>query len=243
MTIQKSSGEKDSFEIVSSNAPMKRVDPETDKGKNAILKLLNATETVFLNSISLHRGVSVETVKEDFGQGGLLVGIDAVNAGMADTLGSFEDTINELNGGTIMDITRETVEKDYPEIAEAFKQEASQEVAGIEIKLQEANATIAELKKSEFRTSLNQSISDSDCDMLMKIYNKCDNTLIIDIANRIAELQTIINDLGEQKGKTDVSVDLSDDAVNVAVTKIMEEENINETDAYVEFIKRTSKRS
>jgi ClpP class serine protease len=43
-----------------------------------------------------HRGVSAEHVLERFGAGGMLVGRAAVDAGLADALGSFEATLAEL---------------------------------------------------------------------------------------------------------------------------------------------------
>jgi hypothetical protein len=46
--------------------------------------------------VARNRGVSVATVLSDFGQGGVFVGADAVNAGLADRLGAYEETLAGL---------------------------------------------------------------------------------------------------------------------------------------------------
>ena len=76
-------------EVVSSNAPQKRVDPMTDDGLAEIRNGLDALEAVFLGDVAARRGVKVDAVKSDFGQGGVVVGADAVTRGMADALTSF----------------------------------------------------------------------------------------------------------------------------------------------------------
>ena len=84
------------IEIVSSASPNKRVDPKTEEGRKHILAEVDALAEVMIAKIALHRGVTVEKVKSGFGRGGVLVGAAAVDAGMADRLGSFEDVIEEM---------------------------------------------------------------------------------------------------------------------------------------------------
>jgi len=88
--------DKASIEIVSSRAPNKRPDPESDAGKASILATLNAIEDVFVNSVAASRNVAPEKVTSDFGQGGVLVGKEAVKAGMADSVGTFESAFADL---------------------------------------------------------------------------------------------------------------------------------------------------
>ncbi|MFP5513341.1 MAG: S49 family peptidase [Alphaproteobacteria bacterium] len=83
-------------EIVSANAPNKRPDPTTEEGADTIRATLNAIETQFIADVAKGRGVSVEKVKSDFGKGGVLVGQDAVSAGMADKIMSYDAAFNEL---------------------------------------------------------------------------------------------------------------------------------------------------
>lgn len=83
-------------EIVSSNAPRKDMDPETESGRADILAVLDGLEASFLEDVARNRGVSVEVVKRDFGQGGVFVGTAAVNAGLADRIATFDEIHDEL---------------------------------------------------------------------------------------------------------------------------------------------------
>lgn len=95
MTLPKSDGR--TLEIVSSRSPKKRLDPETDDGRRELVGTLDELAAVFIADVAAFRGVSVQTVETDFGQGGVLVGAPAVAAGMADALGSFEGVLAELS--------------------------------------------------------------------------------------------------------------------------------------------------
>ena len=90
------------IEFISDVSPKKRLDPTTEAGKEAYTEISNSIATVFVDSVASFRGVSVEKVIADFGQGGLLVGDDAVAAGMADRTGSLEGLIEELNSNTYL---------------------------------------------------------------------------------------------------------------------------------------------
>lgn len=83
-------------EIVSSRAPRKRVDVGTDDGRAYYVGLVDALHDEFAEGVAKHRGVAVDVVDERFGSGGLLVGRHAVEAGLADRLGSLMDVIAEL---------------------------------------------------------------------------------------------------------------------------------------------------
>lgn len=82
--------------FVSSQSPRKRPDPTTDAGAADIQAVLDATADVFIGAVARNRGVSVEAVLSDYGQGGVFVGQQAVAAELADRLGSFEATLAEL---------------------------------------------------------------------------------------------------------------------------------------------------
>jgi len=84
--------------IISDGAPKKDANLETPKGRNIILEDINAHERIFHMRVAEGRGIDVETVKSDFGQGGMLVAFDpdpskddALSVGM----------IDELTGGQI----------------------------------------------------------------------------------------------------------------------------------------------
>lgn len=95
--IQPQEGEQ-RIEIVSSNAPNKRLDPTTDAGKSAVQTIVDDLETVFIDAVSRNMGVARDKVLADFGRGGTFIGAKAVQQGMAHRLGSLEGLIAELGG-------------------------------------------------------------------------------------------------------------------------------------------------
>lgn len=84
------------FEIVSSNAPNKRPDVADSAGRASILARLDALETVFIDAVAANRGVTADTVKTDFGKGGVLMGAAAIAAGMADRIGTIDSVLARL---------------------------------------------------------------------------------------------------------------------------------------------------
>jgi signal peptide peptidase SppA len=83
--------------ITSSNAPLKRLDLDKPEHRQELQRELDSIESVFIKAVARNRGVTVDKVKQDFNQGGVLVGADAVKAGMADRVGSLEDVIKGLS--------------------------------------------------------------------------------------------------------------------------------------------------
>jgi signal peptide peptidase SppA len=77
-------------EIVSSQSPHKRPDVATDAGRAQIQTNIDSLAGIFVAKVAQYRGVSTETVLSKFGRGGLLVGAEAVRAGLADAVGHFE---------------------------------------------------------------------------------------------------------------------------------------------------------
>lgn len=135
------------IEIVSSNAKNKRPDPMTEGGMKEITRELDALEELFIQDVAQYRGVSVQTVKEKFGAGGILIAADAVRVGMADKIGSFESVLQSLSnrfhpnniGGHMANnekvpaaeksvagnatITVQTLMSDFPDIAASLTKE------------------------------------------------------------------------------------------------------------------------
>lgn len=85
-------------EIISSQSPDKRIDPNTDAGRAKVQTIVDAMAGVFIGAVARNRGVTKEKAMNDFGRGGVLVGEAAVNAGMADRIGSLESVIAALAG-------------------------------------------------------------------------------------------------------------------------------------------------
>ncbi|MYL25004.1 S49 family peptidase [Halomonas alkaliantarctica] len=88
-------GEK-SYEIVSSNAPNKRPDLETEAGRAQLQTRTDELANVFLDKVARNRNIPRNQVNDRFRQGGIATGALAVQAGMADRLGSLEGLIAEL---------------------------------------------------------------------------------------------------------------------------------------------------
>lgn len=92
-TIDLSQNEGETIEIVSSQSPNKRLDASTDEGQKSIQNMVDKMAQVFIEDVAKYRKVSVEHVLTYFGKGDLLVGKEAVAAGMADRIGNLENLI------------------------------------------------------------------------------------------------------------------------------------------------------
>ncbi len=126
------------IEIISSSSPLKRPDPFTDEGRAVIQNRVDALQEVFVAAVAQNRGVSEETVLNDFGKGDVLIAKKAIAAGMADRIDSLEGLINSLtqkeifamaenqNQTAVVEpqiITAEMIAEQYPQIAEKFREE------------------------------------------------------------------------------------------------------------------------
>lgn len=81
-------------EFVSSNAPNKRLDPESSEGRNSIQSRLDAMEAEFISAVAENRDVSQDKVLSEFGAGDVLPAREAVRAGMADLVGGMKDALS-----------------------------------------------------------------------------------------------------------------------------------------------------
>jgi ClpP class serine protease len=116
----------DRIQIVSSQSPRKRVDPETEDGRAVLQAVVDDIADVFIGRVASYRDVSDEHVLTHFGQGGILVGQNAVRAGLADELGSLESIIKSLGVKTMRTKTepaaqppvldRATLAAEHPEL-------------------------------------------------------------------------------------------------------------------------------
>jgi len=87
------------IEIVSSQSPNKRMDPTEDAGRAQLQLVIDELGAVFVNAVARHMGVDPETVASEFGQGGVFVGQSAVDAGLADRVGTYESVVADLQRG------------------------------------------------------------------------------------------------------------------------------------------------
>jgi len=147
VAMWKQSGDR--IEIVSTQSPNKRPDPDSAEGRKEILKTADAIADQFIKSVARNRSTETDTVINDFGHGGILVGNHAVKAGMADSLGNLELLISkEKKRSSIMSekLTREELKANFkqivaeaPDLLDKFKTEA--EHKGHESGIKEGIAT------------------------------------------------------------------------------------------------------
>lgn len=117
--------DKNAVEIVSSQSPNKRPDVTTDAGRAQIQTLIDSLAQVFVEDVAAYRGVTVETVLADFGQGAVFIAADAQARGMADGIDTLENLIAGLSGTTakgdpLMANENGTQAADKPVIDRAF---------------------------------------------------------------------------------------------------------------------------
>lgn len=84
------------IKFVSSQSPKKNPDPSSDVGKEEYQRLVDDLAAVFVAGVAKHRGTDEESVIKNYGNGGVLVGAHAVEAGLADELGNFEALLEQL---------------------------------------------------------------------------------------------------------------------------------------------------
>lgn len=83
-------------EIVSTQSPKKLPDPFEAEGHAQIQVHADAIAEVFLSAVATQRGTTRDTVAAQFGQGDVFVGQAAIDAGLADALGTFDATRRAL---------------------------------------------------------------------------------------------------------------------------------------------------
>jgi signal peptide peptidase SppA len=74
-------------------------EPLTEEARAFAQATVDACYATFLKAVAKGRGVSTAKVAKDFGQGRMLLARDAVAAGMADRLGTLEETVARLRPG------------------------------------------------------------------------------------------------------------------------------------------------
>ena len=136
----KKNAETGTWEIVSQQSPKKRLDPTTPEGKAEYQGGIDYLAQIFIEALAEYRGISAEKVLADFGQGGLLIGRQAVEAGMADRVGTLENLIAELSAGASSgkifqgasmstpnpNPTKESLAAEYPALYQAVRDEGYQ---------------------------------------------------------------------------------------------------------------------
>jgi capsid assembly protease len=85
------------WEIVSSQSPLKRVDPATDAGQAQLQEMVDEMAAIFIGQVAQHRATTAEHVTAHYGRGFVVSAQKSIAAGMADELGTYEGTLAKLN--------------------------------------------------------------------------------------------------------------------------------------------------
>jgi signal peptide peptidase SppA len=98
-TVRGESPNSKSYRFVSSQSQLKNASPETEVGAKEIQRVVDSLAQVFVQAVADNRGVSLDKVLADFGQGAVFVGSDALNRGMIDGISTFEGVLQQLAQG------------------------------------------------------------------------------------------------------------------------------------------------
>ena len=85
------------IEIVSSQSPHKLLDVSSDEGRVRLQARIDSMADVFIQSIARHRNIDASRVLSDYGGGDVMIGQQAIMAGMADRIGSLDQLITQLS--------------------------------------------------------------------------------------------------------------------------------------------------
>lgn len=128
------------FEIVSSNAPNKRPDMATEEGVEQVRTVLDRLEAEFIAAVAEYRDTAPAVVVSDFGHGDVLVGADAVAAGMADRTGTFEEVLAGMAGGTdTHEGVRQSTQKGTTQMSDKTQKPAAEKQPEITVEILTAN--------------------------------------------------------------------------------------------------------
>lgn len=141
------------YEIISNQSPNKRPDLSTESGRGQIQIIVDNLADVFISAVAKYRGIESKDVLDNYGQGKMFVGLDAVHRGLADRIGSLELLISEqkvnhttIFYGGIMNIKE--LEANHPEIyKEAIALGKSEALAENQEALNSANEKGAKVER------------------------------------------------------------------------------------------------
>lgn len=96
------------YDIVADQSPLKVVDPAKASDRARVQAQMTAFAGVFVSAVARGRGVGIDTVLNQFGRGDVMVGQAAVDAGLADDIGTLESVLAAMsapNNGVNMKAT------------------------------------------------------------------------------------------------------------------------------------------
>ena len=119
------------YQIASSAAPRKRPDASTEAGQAVIRDELDAIHAVFARQVAEGRGVDVEKVNSEFGQGGIVLAADAAARGMIDAVKKLPGVAGAKPAGAkeekgVISMTIDQIKAEAPDAAAALRDEGVQ---------------------------------------------------------------------------------------------------------------------
>ena len=104
------SSQAETVDIVSSQSPHKRLDPTEDNDRARLQTRIDTLAEVMINAIARQRDVSPTVVVNQFGQGDVFIGQQAVMRGLADSVGNLEQQLDAF----ITTLTSKPIAKEEP---------------------------------------------------------------------------------------------------------------------------------
>ena len=221
--------------IVSAVSPKKVPDIRTVEGQEQIQKWANSMGEKFIQAVATNRKVSVETVKDKFGQGDLLISDEALAAGMIDKIQDFEDLMSELKLGNFPQgnqitkkqgakMTADEIKAQYPESYNAiFSAGATAErerIQNIEASIPKGFENVETLNTLKFDgVSNTKDVKVALFDLQEAQKAKISQNITLDAQNLNTQVQKI-NDFNNENNGDDKSVEKVGASMDAAIAKI-----------------------
>lgn len=84
------------YRFISSQSPNKNASPETDAGAREIQRVVDELAQVFVETVARNRGITTDSVLENYGKGAVFVGEQAKKRAMVDQIDIFENVLASL---------------------------------------------------------------------------------------------------------------------------------------------------
>ena len=147
------------YEIVSSQSPLKRIDPATDEGAAVLKALVDGMATQFIDDIAEFRNTTAEHVMENYGRGFVIDSARAISVGMADELGTFEGVLARLSaeerrGGRVITMAAAAADMVITETGQEVQTMAEEKQPDVQVNAAAEKARIEAASKARIETIL-----------------------------------------------------------------------------------------
>jgi len=232
-------GDDDEISFVSSNAPNKNADPNTDEGKSIHQTRVDKLGNFMMEKIARNRGVSASFATANFGKGDVLLAREAIDVNMIDNLSNYDGGTMKLTDlkAQNKDVYDEAVAEvtaplqaqinTLTEANEALAAEALILVADAEAakalipastEPTPADIKIEALEKEILTGKISGCVEAVQTD-LMALFGKVPNETIVALSKQFVTLQAKIDAIGGSVG--------SDDDDSIALSAKIKEEAKN----------------